>query len=561
MTYTQEGRLLSLNSPLGKDALLLQGLNGHENISRPLAFHLDLLSENPSISYDQIVGQRVAIVIDAPGGGQRYWNGFVSRFVQAGSDYRFTHYRAEIVPWLWFLTRTADCRIFQNMTIPDIITKIFKDLGFNDFKNSLQGSFELREYCVQYRETDFNFVSRLLEQYGICYFFEHEQDQHTLVMANDSSVHKECPRNDTVHVNYAPGGLVDKDVITSWNMEQELRTGKWSLTDYNFETPSSNLLVNEPSIVNVDGNSKYEIYDYPGIYQRKPQGENLAKVRMQEEETVSKIASGSGGCYGFAAGYKFNLEGYYRPDMNDAYLLTEVQHVATVGGSYVSGELSGENYSNHFKCIPAKVPYRPDRTTPKPFVQGPQTAVVVGKSGEEIWVDKYGRVKVQFHWDREGKKDENSSCWIRVSHPWAGQGYGSVAIPRIGQEVIVDFVEGNPDQPVIVGRVYNAEQMPPTGLPKAGMVSGIKSNSTPGGGGYNQLTMDDTKGKEMVTIHAQYDMSTTVKHDDTQTIETGDRTITIQTGKHTETIKGDTAITIQSGNHSLTVQTGTQTEN
>jgi len=203
MTYTQEGRLLSLNSPLGKDVLLLQGLNGHENISRPFAFHLDLLSENPSISYDQIVGQRVAIAIDAPGGGQRYWNGFVSRFVQAGSDYRFTHYRAEIVPWLWFLTRTADCRIFQNMTIPDIVTKIFKDLGFNDFKNSLQGSFEPREILCSISRDGLHFVSRLMEQYGICYFFEHEQDKHTLVMANDSSAHKECPRNDTVHVNYA----------------------------------------------------------------------------------------------------------------------------------------------------------------------------------------------------------------------------------------------------------------------------------------------------------------------------------------------------------------------
>jgi type VI secretion system secreted protein VgrG len=560
MTYTQEGRLLSLNSPLGKDVLLLQGLNGHESISRPFTFHLDLLSENPSISYDQIVGQRVAISIDAPGGGQRHWNGFVSRFVQAGSDYQFTHYRAEIVPWLWFLTRTADCRIFQNMTIPDIITKIFKDLGFSDFKNLLQGNFEPREYCVQYRETDFNFVSRLMEQYGICYFFDHEEDKHTLVMANDSSAHKPCPRNDTVRVNYAPGGLVDRDVITSWNMEQELRTGKWSLTDYNFETPSSNLLVNEPSIISVDGNSKYEIYDYPGIYQKKPQGENLAKVRMQEEEAVSKVASGSGGCYGFAAGYKFNLEGYYRPDMNDAYLLTEVRHVATVGGSYVSGELSGENYSNHFKCMPAKVPYRPDRLTPKPFVQGPQTAVVVGKSGEEIWVDKYGRVKVQFHWDREGKKDENSSCWVRVSQPWAGKNWGAVWIPRIGQEVIIDFLEGDPDQPIITGRVYNAEQMPPYTLPDNQTRSTFMSRSSKGGGSanYNEIRFEDKMGSEQIFVNAEKDMDHRVEHDSREFVGNdrhlivkanqlekveGDRDEQV-TGGHTEKIGGDLSLNV-----------------
>jgi type VI secretion system secreted protein VgrG len=539
MTYTQEGRLLSLNTPLGKDILLLQGVNGRESISRPFVFHLDLLSENPSIAYDRIVGQRVGITIEAPDESQRNWNGFVSRFVQAGSDYRFTHYRAEIVPWLWFLTRTADCRIFQNMTVPDIIVKIFRDLGFNDFRNALQGSFEPREYCVQYRETDFNFVSRLMEQYGIFYFFEHEADRHTLVIANDSSAYKTCARNETVRVNYAPGGLVDEDVITAWNVEQELRTGKCSLTDYNFETPSSSLLVTEPSIIHVDGNSKYEIYDYPGTYLKKAQGENLAKVRMQEEESISKVASGSGGCYGFAAGYKFNLDGYYRTDMNEAYLLTEVQHIATVGGSYVSGEASGENYSNHFKCIPAKVPYRPDRMTPKPFVQGPQTAVVVGKAGEEIWVDKYGRVKVQFHWDREGKKDENSSCWVRVAQAWAGKNWGAMWIPRIGQEVIVDFLEGDPDQPIITGRVYNAEEMPPYTLPDNQTRSTFKSRSTKGGGSanYNEIRFEDKMGSEQIFVNAEKDMDLRVENDSREFVG-NDRSLIVK-GNQKEKVEGD----------------------
>jgi type VI secretion system secreted protein VgrG len=548
MAYTQDNRLIAIDTPLGKDILLLQAFTGHEGISRLFNFSLDLLGESHSIPFNKLIGQKVTLTIRLADDGERYINGVISRFAQSGSDARFTHYRAEVVPWLWFLTRTTDCRIFQNMTVPDIITKIFKDLGFTDFKNRLEGTFEPRDYCVQYRETDFNFVSRLMEQYGIFYFFEHEEKKHTLVLANSPTVHQPCPGQPEARCDFSTGAMLEEDVVVGWQMEQELRPGKYALTDFNFETPSTSLAVNVASTINVGGNGKYEVYDYPGEYLKKVQGEQLAKIRLEEEEAPHMVVSGSGTCRDFTPGYRFDLVGHYSAEMDKSYVLTEVQHVASVGESYSGGRGDvGESYSNHFTCMPYDVPFRPARVTPKPTVQGPQTAMVVGKAGEEIWTDNYGRVKVQFHWDREGKRDENSSCWIRVSHPWAGKGWGSVSIPRIGQEVIVDFLEGDPDQPIITGRVYNAEQMPPYPLPARGVVSGVKSNSTKGGGGYNEISLDDTKGQEKITVHGQYDMSTTVEHDDSQTIH-NDRTITVD-GTHTETIKKDTTIKITEGKY------------
>ena len=299
-------------------------------------------------------------------------------------------------------------------------------------------------------------------------------------------------------------------------MEQELRTGKYSLTDYNFETPSANLLADEPTVVSVGGNSKFEIYDYPGEYLNRSQGKTLAGVRMQEEEAGHLVATGSSDCRAFTSGYKFKLADHYRQDMNVPYVLTEVQHEASVGSSYSLGDHgAGEHYSNHFTCIPADTPFRPPRITPKPFVQGPQTALVVGKSGEEIWVDKYGRIRVQFYWDRQGKKDEKSSCWIRVSQPWAGKNWGSMWIPRMGQEVIVDFLEGDPDRPLITGRVYNAEETVPYTLPDHQTVSTFKSRSSKGGGddNYNEIRFEDKKGSEQIFINAEKDMDLRVEND------------------------------------------------
>lgn len=545
MPYTQENRLIAIETSLGEDVFLLQGFTGREAVSRLFNFHLDLLSEKNSISFQDVVGQKITIRVTHFDGSERYFHGHVSRFAQSGADARFTHYQMEVVPWLWFLTRNADCKIFQNMSIPDIIQKVFKDRGFQDFRSSLTGTYEPREYCVQYRETDFNFVSRLMEQYGIFYFFQHEESKHTLVLGDSPSVFQACPGQSNVRYDLATSALDTSDVINGWHMEQELRTGKYSLTDYNFETPSTSLLSGEPTVVNVGGNSAYEIYDYPGEYLNQTQGGALSKLRMQEEEASHLVVSGSGLCRAFTSGYTFEIEEHFRSDMNGTYLLTEVQHVATVGGSYsLDGGGAGESYSNHFTCIQSSVPFRPARITPKPFVQGPQTALVVGKSGEEIWVDKYGRIKVQFYWDRVGQKNEDSSCWIRVSQPWAGKGWGSMWIPRTGQEVIVSFLEGDPDRPIITGRVYNAEQDVPYPLPDHQTVSTFKSRSSKSGGtaNYNEIRFEDKKGDEQIFINAEKDMDQRVENDSREFI--GANRHLIVTTDQKEKVGGDLHIKV-----------------
>lgn len=516
MPFSQENRLIAIDTPLGKDALLLQSFSGREGVSRLFSFQIDLLSESNSIDFSEIIGQNVTIrVLLSDGSTERYFNGMVSRFAQSGAGTQFTNYQMEMVPWTWFLTRITDCRIFQNLSIPDILKKVFDSRGFTDYKSSLAGSYDPVEYCVQYRETDFNFISRLMEHAGIFYYFEHDDGKHTMVLADSSSAHQPCPNQDSANYNQTSGDLDSEDVITAWNMEQELRTGKYSLTDYNFETPKTSLMANEPTVFSAGPNSGFEMYDYPGIHLTPSEGTKNAKLRMQEEEAGHIVISGSSVCRAFTSGYKFDLKEHYRDDMNDSYVLTEVQHVASVGSYSQEAAQSPAHYANHFTCIQASVPFRPVRVTPKPFVQGPQTALVVGKSGEEIWVDKYGRVKVQFYWDRLGQKDENSSCWIRVSQPWGGKGWGAMWIPRMGQEVIVSFVEGDPDRPLITGRVYNADQTVPYTLPDHQTVSTFMSRSSKGGGSsnYNEIRFEDKKGKEQIFINAERDKDERVEVD------------------------------------------------
>lgn len=517
MAYTQDDRHIALKTPLGKDVLLLKGFSGREGMSQLFSFDLELLSEvDPAVDFDAIVGKNVTISVKHPQ-GVRYINGVVRRFSQVAGDPSFAEYRAEVVPWLWLLTQTADCRIFQNMTVPDIIAKIFKDLGFTDFKFSLVKTHEPREYCVQYRETDFNFVSRLMEQYGMFYFFAHADGKHTLVIGDAPGAALDCAPAQATFQGTAWATVMPEDVVFQFTKEQEVRPGKYSLTDYNFTTPSLKLNVSVDSVYPSTSGTKLEVYDYPGEYQKRAEGDQLVKLRIEEEEAQRSVLQGGSGCRQFTSGHKFKLQGHARTELDTMYVLTSVAHDAAEHG-YDTGADDEFSYSNRFTCIPAAVPFRPPRVTPRPVIQGSQTAEVVGPKGEEIYTDKFGRAKVQFHWDREGKKDENSSCWIRVSHPWAGKGWGSVSIPRIGQEVIVDFLEGDPDQPIITGRVYNGELMPPYGLPAGGMVSGLKSNSTPGGGGFNEMSMNDTKGKEMITIHGQYDLGSVVEHDVTEKV-------------------------------------------
>ena len=524
MPHTQANRLISLTTPLGEDKLLLAGFSGHEAISRLFNFHCDLLTEKGPVDFTQIIGKNVTISVAQPDDTHRYFNGMVSQFAQTGSDTNFIHYQMEVVPWTWMLTRYADCKIFHNKKVGDILEQVFQDRGFQDYKLSLNGGYSPLEYCVQYRETDFNFISRLMEQNGIFYFFQHEEGKHTMVIADSSSIHEPCPGQESAGYNLVSGGLDADDVVNSWTMEQELRTGKYTLTDYNFKTPSASLLATESTIVSVGGNASFEIFDYPGEYATRGDGSTFAKLRMQEEEAGHLVAHGSSVCRAFTSGYKFDLTDHYQDSMNTSYVLTEIQHIASVGGTYTGGSGGTDSYSNHFTCIPKTVPFRPARLTPKPFVQGPQTAVVVGKSsdtddsdddgggdGEEIWVDKYGRVVVLFPWDRAGE----CSCRVRVSQDWAGQGWGAITIPRVGQEVIVSFLEGDPDRPIITGRVYNADQTVPYTLPDNQTRSTFKTRSSEGGGtdNYNELRFEDKTGSEQIFLRGEKDLDTRLKND------------------------------------------------
>jgi type VI secretion system secreted protein VgrG len=560
--YTQDNRLVQVFTPLGKDELLLQRFSGEEGVSRLFRFDLYMHSENRSISFDSIVGKKATVKIVLPDLSERYINGIISSFSQAGSTPLeagtspkiFAHYHATLFPHLWMLTRTSDCRIFQNKPVPDIIQAIFQEHKL-EFKNKLHGSFEPREYCVQYRETDFNFVSRLMEEEGIFYFFEHERDKHTLVLANNPSEFKPCPNHAEVSYKSIIGEREYEDVITDWTQEQEVRPGRYAINDFNFEQPMLDLT----AAVSGKDERKLELYDYPGEYKKRDQGEKLVGIRMQEQESPLLIINGSSTCRGLIPGYRFTLKDHYRRDFNKQYVLTTIYHASDQGTNYRSSDVDAVQsffYSNHFQCIPYPSPYRPPRVTPTPLMQGTQTAMVVGPPGEEIYTDKYGRVKVQFHWDREGKYDDKSSCWIRVSQLWAGKNWGAIFTPRIGQEVIVDFLEGDPDQPIIIGRVYNGAAMPPYELPGEKTKSTIKTLSSKGGGGFNELRFEDKKGSEQIFIHAEknedvrikndrfefvgHDSHLIVKHDQFEKVE-GDKHLRVQ-GDHNEKVDGTISI-------------------
>jgi type VI secretion system secreted protein VgrG len=553
--YTQTGRLISLKTPLGDDKLLLTGFTGQEAISRLFHFHLTTLSEDTAIDFTHIVGQNVTINVTTADDSQRYFNGIVSHFACTGKDGDMTQYELQVVPKLWTLTRYADCRIYHNKDVTEIVKAVLDERGI-DYQASLTATYKKLEYCVQYRETDYNFISRLMEQHGIFYFFKHDDSSHTMMLGDSTSAHQPCPDQDKAGFNLAAGGLDPGDVVNAWTIGQELRSGKHSLTDYNFITSTTDLGASESTIYSVGGNDSMEIFDFPGPHPTQAEGTALAKLRMQEDEAVHKIGRGAGVCRRFTTGYTFELQEHPLSAMNATYLLTEIQHVASVSGTYrEDGGEGQDSYSNHFTCIPSDVPFRPARVTPKPFVQGPQTATVVGKSadkdsaddqgaggdGEEIWVDKWGRVLVLFPWDR--KKDV--SCWMRVSQDWAGQGWGMINIPRVGQEVIVSFLEGDPDRPIITGRVYNDVQVVPYTLPDYGTRTTFRTSTSKGGGTehYNELRFEDKQGKEQVFVRAEFDQDNYVKNDSREWI--GNNRSLVVTKDQMEQVKGNLSLAVE----------------
>ena len=510
-------RVMEITTPLGADVLLFHSMHAREELGRLGEYQLDLLSVKGDINLDDILGKNVTVKLALPDDATRYFNGYVTRFSQGGMHGRYHRYFAMVRPWLWFLTRTADCRIFQDMTVPDIIKKVFGDHGTADFKFDLTNPYRKWTYCVQYRETDFNFVSRLMEEEGIYYYVKHTDGHNTVFLTDSYSGHATFPGAKEIHF-ISPEKLARPDIehISSWDFTREIQPGVYVHDDYDLERPSVELLTKKV-VPRTYAPSNYEVYDYPGHYLQKANGEHYASVRIDEYSSQFEVAHASTNVRGLNVGYLFSLLDCERADQNHEHLVVAATYDLEFSDYETIPDRGGASYRCSFAAMSSKQQFRTKRSTPKPFVQGPQTAVVVGPAGDEIYTDKFGRVKVQFHWDRLGKKDQNSSCWIRVSHPWAGKGWGSVATPRIGQEVIVDFLEGDPDQPIITGRVYNAELQPPFGFPAGAVLSGTKSQ-THKGAGFNELSMDDTAGKEKITIHGQYDMNSTIEHDQTLTV-------------------------------------------
>jgi type VI secretion system secreted protein VgrG len=579
---TQDGRFLKIDTPLGKDVLLISGFQVREGISRPFVIRVDAVSEltkSDQVTAEALIGKNATITVALKDGGKRYFHGMVNRLLRGGrgKEERFAYFQLEIVPTLARLASRTDCRIFQSQSAVDIVKKVLGDANV-EFKDALTKTYTSRDYCVQYRETDLNFVSRLLEDEGISYFFDHQESGHVMVLADKPEANQPCPEQSSVHYE-AEGGYGDReDTVSDWTVTEQLRSGAMFLRDHHFQMPSKDLGFPEHTSIVRGDNTKLEIYDYPGDYAKlfkepekrldkvEEEGQKIVRLRMEREEAAYEEVDGSSNVRAFRSGFRFTLTDHFRSDWNTDWLLTSVQHSALQSPDYVSDEVAPSAYSNRFTCIPYKIPFLPERVTPKPVVRGPHTAVVVGKTGEEIWPDKFGRVKVQFFWDRLGKKDDNSSCWIRVAQPWAGKNWGFVALPRVGHEVVVDFLEGDPDQPIIVGSVYNSDNMPPYSLPDNKTQTGIKTRSSKGGGSanFNEIRFEDMKGKEDLYVHAERTFTGEVETDETRKVGGSrtttihkDETETVETGNHTLTVsQGNREATVSMGNDKLTVSMG-----
>ena len=600
--FAQTDRPLQIKTPLGDDAIFVSGVKGREALSELFHYELDAYYQGTGgFKFDKLLGQPVTLTMTTElwadgvvSMGARTVNGIVSGIAQLEFD-DFLHLRIQVVPKLWTLTRTAQSRIFQQKTVPEILTAVLTGLTT---QQQLTGTYKPREYCVQYRETDFAFASRLMEEEGIYYFFQHSAGDHTMVLGDSPQVHQDLDLQPSIRYEEAKGGTRGDMRIYGWSKSQDLRSGKYTVRDSHFQNPDSNYESSKTILssvqvgtathnLTVGPNAAWELYDYPGDYALRfdgvssgggDQSSNLQDVfddatrtvaiRMKQETVGSILIHGESNHQGLTPGYKFTLTNHFSD--NGEFVLTGVEHEAT---QPLAPDKNTEpfTYQNRFTAIPVALPYAPQRTTPQPVFRCLQTATVVGPAGDEIFPDKYGRVKVQFAWDRQGEDNASSSCWVQVATFWAGKQWGAIHIPRIGQEVIVDFLEGDPDHPIIVGSVYNNDQMPPYTLPDNKTQSGIKSRSSQGGGAanYNEFRFEDKMGSEEILLHAEKDLTTEVEHDETRTVGIGgpgNRTTTIQTdetktvhGKETITIDGNQTLEITQGNQSITLDMGNQT--
>jgi type VI secretion system secreted protein VgrG len=577
---TQAQREVSVKSILGADVLLLKRMTCSEALGRLSEFRIEMASTRSDIKIADILGTDLTVSLDLPGGGERWFNGIVTHFSYHGWRDGMANYRAVVHPALWLLTRSTNCRIFQEKSALDIVKEVCGHAAYGGLVSIDDGALSAtpaaRTYCVQYRESDFNFVCRLLEEEGIYFYFTHADGAHTMVLADSYGAHAPAEGYETVEFfdQDRMQGVI-KEAVTRFAPGGEIQPSAVVLNDFDFEQASSSAnggLLVRASIAAAFQQQSFEHYDYPGLYKTTGAGNGFARGRMESLHGQCEQVDGFGNARGLTTGALFTLSEHPRDDQNREFLITAAETEIT-GTDYSSG---GTHGSTEFRCafraVGKEHSYRPPAIARKPFVQGPQTAMVVGKAGEEIWTDKYGRIKLQFHWDRDGASDEASSCWVRVQQGWAGKSWGMTFIPRIGMEVVVSFLEGDPDQPLVTGCVYNGDNMPPYALPDNQTRSTIKSNSSKGGGGFNEIRFEDKKDSEEIFIQAEKDFNRVVKNNDTLKVgfekaDKGDQTIEIQNDRsldvghdhkekvgndHTQDVTNNQTVTI-GGDQSITV--------
>jgi len=554
--------------------LVFDSLDGTEELGRPFLYVLMMSSHEVKGDLVSLLGSSVTISIRKGKEGKRYFNGIIGRIEYAGLRGGAASYRIELRPWIWLLAHQQDCLIFQNKTAWQIITSVFQKAGFSDYEDKRQNGAgdAVLEYCVQYDESSFDFVTRLIELFGLYYYFTHANGSHKLVFCDDPNSHSSVGAAIPFQSQETEIRAV-QDHIWQWSSELAVVSGKVTYRDYNFTTSSADLTTRSNSSAKHPHGS-YEYYAYPGLYQTTGDGQKLTDVRIQDITARRQVTFGSSNSRELYTGCKFTLQDFYEKSENRDYIIIRAEHSLTIGeGMASTGNDTRDTFRCIFQAIKGDTHFRLEQRTPRPMIRGPQTAKVVGPQGDEIYTDQYGRIKVQFPWDREGKNDENSSCWIRVAQIWAGQSWGGMFIPRIGQEVVVEFLEGNPDRPIVTGCVYNDSQTVPYALPDNKTRSTIKSNSSTGGNGFNELRFEDKKDSEEVFFHAQKDYNKEVLNNETVTItkdttttvkegnrsvtiSKGDNTFTVSEGKNTVTIKADNSLTVQQGNNAVTVSTG-----
>ena len=549
----QSERLAELKTPLGKDVLVLARFEGTEGLGELFEYHVEAVSEEENIDFDKAIGQSCTVKLKTFKEKERFYDGVLTEARWVGMKQDFFHYRLVLRPWLWLLGHKADSRIFLDKNVKDIIRDVFSKAGFSDFEFRTSGDYDKIEYCVQYRETDLAFVCRLMEQFGIYYFFEPNDGKHLLVLADARSSHKPIPELPKVPF-YA---LVDKDLhmeqhLSEWTWERRFRTGKVQFNDYDYLQPKKDLKAPKEASEKYT-HSKLEVYDYPGKYDEKGKGEKFAQYRLEAEQALDRRRYPNGDAPSLYPGGLVTVEKHPTSAENKEYLIVRASHMFS-SQYYRGGTPGGDNdpdqiYYGHYEFLQSDRPFRNLPLTPKPRIYGIQTAKVVGKKGEdseEISTDEHGRIWVQFHWDREPQK----TCPIRVAQVWAGPKWGGQFIPRLGMEVVVEFLEGDPDRPLVTGCVYNGDNKYKYTLPDNKTQSGLYSDSSKGHGGYNEFMFEDKKGSEDIKMHAEKDHSVTVKDTETWTI-----------GSDFTSHKGPESrnVTLKNGDDKLDISTGNQT--